>query len=611
MKYFTLSDSKIEIRHYRRRIIIISLLMLILVGLLMGRLAYLQIVEYRYYLAQSEQNLLSAAPIDPSRGLIYDRNNILLAGDIPVFSLEISTDNKNNVKKINALSHIVDLTQADIDSFYKQWSLDRRFNSVPLKVKLSDEDMAAFSVNQYRFPGIFVQAHLVRYYPFGPLLEPVLGYVGRITAQEFSHVDSTNYSASNFIGKEGIEKYDEAALHGVVGIKKIETSADGQVVNSHQSRPPISGETLYLTIDSRLQAAAQQALGDMPGAVVALDPRNGQVLALVSNPSFDPNLFVTGMSTKAYQLLQHDSSKPLYNRALQGEFPSGSTVKPYYAVGALANGVISPGYRLFDPGFFKLPGRPHIYHNWKRSGFGWVDVESAIIQSCDTFFFDLAIKLGISRIDTILHNFGFGELTHIDTNTELKGLVPSPEWKKQVHHIIWYPGDTVSMGVGQGYFLVTPIQLATALMRLVDYGGGYVPQLILKTENAKGIIKTMQPKLITPVINYPKKDFELVLQAMREVVSNPHGTAYQAGHTAKYTYGGKSGTVQVFSLKAGQSDKAHLLPKKLRDDSWFEAFAPAHNPSIVLVVFLENGGEGKASFTTRQILDSYFSNERI
>jgi penicillin-binding protein 2 len=607
MKRFTVQNPWDEIRQYQRRVIIITVLMILLVGALIVRLVYLQISQHHYYLTLSRQNLLSVSPIDPSRGLIYDRHGILLAGNIPVFSLEVIPDKIKNLKQtLRNLSKIIHLSDSDLQAFHKQLSQHRQFNSVPLKIKLSEKEMAVFALNQYQFPGFFIQAHMVRYYPFGPLMEPVLGYVGRINAEEFAKVDLANYSASNYIGKTGIEKYDETLLHGITGIQQIETSAEGNVIRSQQDRPAVAGQNIYLTIDSKLQAAAREALQDQAGAVVMIDPRNGDVLAFVSQPAFDPNQFVTGISNAAYQILQNNPERPLFNRVLQGEFPPGSTIKLFYALGGLGTGIISTESSFFCPGYFKLPNSTHIYHDWARKfGHGEVDVKRAIIESCDVFFFHLAEKTGIERMGNMLKKFGFGSPTGIDTSVERPGLVPSPEWKKHVHHQPWFPGDTVVMGIGQGYLLVTPIQLATAVMRLVNHGHGYQPHLLLKTESPSGKIAPEAPQK-SPLVNIPEEDWDLVLQAMRGVVEDPHGTGYHAGHTAKYTFGGKSGTAQVFGLKGNQTDKANKLPQKLRDHSWFIAFAPADHPTVVLTLFIEHGGEGHATYLARKILDSYF-----
>jgi len=606
MKRFTVQNPATEIRQYQGRVIVIACLIGILLAGLIARLVYLQVVQYRYYLTLSHQNLLTAAPIEPSRGLIYDRNGVLLAGNTPVFSLELIPDKVKNIKKtIQALSSIIHFSDADLQAFQKSFSPYRKYNPAALKVKLTEEERAIFALNQYRFPGVFIQAHLIRYYPYAALMAPVLGYVGRINAEELAKVDADNYSASNYIGKSGIEKFYENILHGKIGLQQLETSAAGDVLRSTENRPATAGQNLYLTIDARLQKIAADALKDTPGAVVMMDPHTGEILAFVSNPSFDPNLFVAGISNSAYHTLANDPNRPLFNRILQAEFPSGSTVKLFYALGMLGANVINPSYTVYDPGFFKLSHSEHVFHCWKRTGHGTVNVESAIIQSCDVYFWRASQLAGIERMDKILKTFGFGEAVGIDSTGERKGLVPSPEWKMRVHHQPWYPGDTVSVAIGQGYFLVTPLQLVTALMRLVDKGGGYQPHLLLKNESPAGQTVNTTPVPLKP-IQFPDADWNLVLKATREIVTDPRGTGYTAGHTAKYTYAGKSGTAQVFSLKGNQQDKANLLPKKLRDHSWFISFAPANNPQIVMVVFLEHSGEGPAAFVTRNILDNYF-----
>lgn len=608
MKRLTVHNPLEEIRQYKKRVIVIVVIMALLLMALISRLIYLQVNQHFYYLTLSKQNLLSIAPVDPSRGLIYDRNGVLLAGNIPVFSLELTPSKIHDVSQtVRALSQLIYLSPADLQEFDKQMGQQRFFNNVTIKVKLTEEEMAIFAVNQYRFPGVFIQAHMVRYYPYGPLLEPVLGYVGRINASELAKVDPANYSASNFIGKTGVEKYYESILHGTVGIQQVETSADGNVVRSNQSRPAIAGDNLYLSIDMKLQVAAEQGLQGQSGAVVAIDPRTGEILAMVSNPSFDPNQFVTGISNQVYTALQRDPKKPLYNRALQGEFPPGSTIKPLYALEGLMSGVVSPTFRLFCAGSFQLPGSSHIYHDWvHHRGHGWVTVETAVVQSCDVFFYHLAENAGITRMDEIMTKFGYGQLTGVDTTNERSGLVPSPAWKLRVHHDSWYPGDTVITGIGQGYLLITPLQLANAYMRIVDRGGGYQVHFLVRSVSPNGK-STAEP--ITPLkpIDLPPQDVDLVLRAMREVVSSPLGTGYMSGHTALYTYGGKSGTAQVFSLKGGTKDSAKLLPLKLRDHSWFVAFAPANNPTVVMAVFVENGGEGEAPYVARHILDMYFN----
>lgn len=608
-KRFTLKNPKQEIDQYKRRLAVVSIFVGVLLLVLVARLMYLQIVRYQLYSTLSQQNLLSVAPIDPSRGLIYDRNGVLLAGNMPVFSLEVSPSKVHNLKQtLAALNELIPLSPADLQAFYKQLGEGRQFGSIPLRVKLTDQEIATFAVNQYQFPGIFIQAHMVRYYPFGAVMEPVLGYVGRINAKELAQVNPANYSATNYYGKAGIEKYYETMLHGTVGIQQVETDVNGRIIRSNQSKPAIAGNNLYLSIDSKFEVAIAKILGNNAGAVIAIDPRNGQVLALVSTPGFDPNQFVTGISEKAYSALANDPSHPMYNRAINGQFAPGSTVKPFYALEGLQTGMIAPSTQFFDPGWYKLPDSEHVFHNWVRKGFGWVNVETAIIQSCDTFFYDLAYKMGVHKLGDVLTQFGFGQATHIDTYGESLGLVPTPMWKLRVHHQPWYPGDTVVTGIGQGYLLVTPLQLAHAVVTLVNHGQALQPTLLLKTETPQGAL-TQTQAIPQAVVNFSQHYYDLVLKAMREVVSDPRGTAYAAGLGAPYTFGGKSGTAQVFGLKGNETDNSNLLPLKLRDDSWFEAFAPAQNPTIVVVVFMEHGGEGHSVMLARQVLDAYFNQE--
>ncbi len=606
-KRLTIHNPQQEIKQFNHRMIVIVILIAILVMILLGRLFYLQVIQHEVFSTLSRQNLLNVAPIDPNRGLIYDRNGVLLAENVPVFSLEISPEHVTNLKQTVAdLSQVISLSPTDIQEFYKALHQQRHFtNTVPLKMQLTDNEVAQFSVNQYRFPGVSVQAHLLRYYPFGSVMAPILGYVGRINAAELAQVDPTNYSGSNYIGKVGVEKYYEPQLHGMVGIQQVETDAGGRVIRETKSTPATPGNNLYLTIDSKLQLAAQKALGDQNGSIVAIDPRNGEILAMVSNPSFDPNPFVKGISNDAYQALQKDPNKPLYNRALRGIFPPGSTVKPYLALEGLASGVINTAFKIFCPGYYQLPGSSHIYHDWRKQGHGTVNVETGIIQSCDVFFYTLSNRLGINRIDDIFNKFGFGQDTGIDTSNEIAGLVPSPAWKRRVHGEAWYPGDTLITSIGQGYLLVTPLQLAVGVSILADRGIHYKPHLLLKSQLPNGSFVMNKPITLPPV-QLPSEDWDIVLNAMHEVITDPRGTGYHAGHDAAYGYAGKSGTAQVFTIKNRATYKNNALPLALRDHSWFEAFAPVDKPQIAVAIIVEHNSEHEAAFLMRQVLDDYF-----
>lgn len=606
-KRLTIQNPEQEIKQFNHRMITIVILIVILVMILVGRLFYLQIIQHEMFSTLSRQNLLNVAPIDPNRGLIYDRNGVLLAENVPVFSLEISPEHVNNIKQTIAdLSQIVSISPTDIQEFYKALRQQRHFtNTVPLKMQLTENEVAQFSVNQYRFPGVSIHAHLLRYYPFGASMSHLLGYVGRINSAELAQVDQTNYSGSNYIGKMGVEKYYETQLHGVVGIQQVETDAGGRVIRETKSTPATPGNNLYLTIDSRLQLAIEKVLGNENGAVVAIDPRNGEILALVSNPGFDPNPFVKGINSNAYQALQKDPNKPLINRAIRGTYPPGSTIKPYMALAGLESGVVTPNFTIFDPGWYKLPGASHIYHDWKKGGHGRVSMENGIIQSCDVYFYTLANKLGINRMHDILAQFGFGLPTGIDTYSELPGVNPSPQWKLKAKDERWYPGDTINAGIGQGFVLFTPLQLAIATSILADRGVHYKPHLVLKSQAPDGEFTYTKPQIISSV-KLPASGWDLVLRAMHEVITDPRGTGYRAGLHALYSYAGKSGTAQTYSIKNYSGFKNKNLPTHLRDHSWFEAFAPVDNPHIALAIIVEHNSEHAASYMTREILDDYF-----
>lgn len=610
-KHFSyFKDPHREITLFNQRVLLLGILVLGLVGLLLMRLGWLQIFQHKMYVTMSDQNQLNLIPIEPVRGLIYDRNGVLLAENVPAFSLNIIPDRINRLETtIARLRKIVPITDDDIRQFRKALKQRRRSEAVPLRFRLNEDEVARFSVDQYRFPGVVIKAELLRRYPLGALMVPALGYVARINEKELSQIDPTNYSATNYIGKIGFEKYYEDKLHGTVGHEQVETDANGHIVRVLKRVLPKPGTHFYLTIDSRLQSAAQNALGTQRGAIVAIDPNNGEVLALVSNPTYDPNLFVKGISTKDFRALREDPDQPLYNRALRGQYPPGSTVKPFLALQALEVGATSTGFTIFDPGWYKLERSKHIYRdwNWRQGGHGWVKLESAIAQSCDTYFYTLATKLGIKQIDEVLGNFGFGKLTGIDVGEELPGLLPSPVWKKRKYGQGWYPGDTLITAIGQGFLLATPLQLAMAVSSLAMHGEGYQPHLLLKSQTSDiGLIKQKPVRLST--VSFRSGNWGVVLNAMHDVAHNKRGTAYHVMQGASYELAGKTGTAQVFSLKRNQKYNAKILPERLRDHSWFVAFAPYEKPRIALAIVVENTTD-HASEVARKVLDFYFLTE--
>ncbi len=604
----TIKNHMQELRLFNHRLIITLIVIFILSIFLILRLVYLQIYQHGLYTTLSQQNQLNILPIEPKRGLIYDRNGVLLAENKPVFSLEIIPQYVRNLKStIKNLSKIISLSPDDITAFYKLKKQTRHFQSIPLKINLSNDEVAKFSVNQYQFPGVSIQARLIRYYPLGQAMVQVIGYVARINAKELANADPSNYNASDYIGKVGIEKYYESILHGKTGYEKAEIDASGRILRIRNKIPATAGDNLYLTIDSGLQIAAEKALGSHPGAVVAIQPSTGQVLALVSNPSYDPNDFITGLSSNEFNKLQNAEDRPLYNRAIRGQYPIASTIKPFLGLEGLESNIITPDYVIRDPGFYMLHGSHHIYRDWMPGGHGYVNLTKAIIESCDTFFYNLSNLLGIRRIDYILKQFGFGSHTGIDMSEELPGLVASPKWKQARMGQRWYAGDTLNAGIGQGYMLTTPLQLANATAALAERGHHYKPFLVSSLKQPNGSIITV-PSTPLPDIKLHKFTWFVVLNAMRGVVDRKDGTGFRFGRNAPYEVAAKTGTAQVYSLKQNQPNIQQDVPLKLRDHSLFIAFAPFNNPKIAIAVIVEHSK--LAPLVAREVLDYYLLQDK-
>lgn len=591
---------------FQKRLLIAIFIVCVASLLLVSRLVYLQIFQYSHYTTLSTSNDIDLHPIPPRRGLIFDRNGLLLATNRPAFNLVITPDKVDDIDQmITRIKNIIPLSDSDIALFKIQMDQHLRFDQVPLKLKLTPEEVAKFSINRYLFPGVEVKAQLIRQYPLYNAFAHVIGYVGRINSQDLANVDPTNYAGTNFIGKVGIEKYYESQLHGTVGYEKVETNASGQTVRTISKMAAIKGEDLYLTIDTALQIAAEQALGNDRGAVVAIQPSTGQILALVSQPSYDPNLFVEGINDQNFQTLQNDQSFPLYNRALRGLFAPGSIIKPFIAIEGLDEKATTPSFELFDPGWYKVPGTEHLFHDWKLDGHGWVNITKAIIESCDTYFFDLAHKLGIKNIDLILQQFGFGQLTGIDMGEELPGNVPTPEWKLVHRGTAWYPGDTVQVGIGQGFLQITPLQLAVATATLANRGKHFKPYLLYQTSAPDGSITKQDPSEEDPVILQNPKNWETVINAMTKVISE--GTGYRFGQS-KYSVAAKTGTAQLFSVKHDENNPNKVIPIRLRNNSTFIAFAPVDHPKIAIAVIDQNNTT--APEIARKVLDQYLIKER-
>jgi penicillin-binding protein 2 len=610
-KRVTLKDPQREINLFVRRLVLAAIFVLACSAVLIGRLFYLQIAQHDLYTTLSLQNQFELIPIEPNRGLIYDRNGVLIAENIPIFSLDLIPNHIKNVNAIiTSLQGIINITPEDIRAFRKAIGQHRPFELIPLKMKLTEEEVAKFYLNQYRFPGATISARLLRNYPFGDTLSSVLGYVGRISDQDLKTIDTTNYSASNYIGKTGAEKTFESELHGTVGYQQVEMDASGHIVRTLKRIAPTSGDNLYLSIDSSLQIAAEQALGDNDGTVIAIQPRTGEVLAMVSKPSYDPNPFVRGITVDEFKALQTNPDRPLYNRAIRGQFPIGSTIKPYMALEGLASGAIDTNYTISDPGWFKLPNSAHIYHDWVKHGHGRVNVLKAIIVSCDTFFYGVAVKVGIDGIDKILDDFGFGEKTGVDPSEEMPGLVPSPAWKRKKFGVPWFPGDTVVAGIGQGYILATPLQMVQGVATIANRGNHYKLTLLHQVEKPDNTVLLQQPAPGYPVVFPNQQIWDTVINGMIGVIKSidPSGTGgHVFGRDAPYSVAAKTGTVQVFRSGGDKIDQS-TLPKKLRNHSMFIAFAPVENPQIAIAVMVEHGTN--AGVVARKVMDFYLLTDK-
>lgn len=600
----TFKNTHQEHKLFKRRAIAILISISFLSIMLLGRLIYLQVLQHKLYTTLARQNQLGLVPIEPNRGLIYDRNGVLLAENKPIFNLVITPDLVKNIDgTIQQLSSFIKIDAEDLKQFNRQRHLHHRFEPVPIRLKLNEEEVAKFSLERYHFPGVAIQAQMIRYYPQGTSFVAVVGYMGRINEKELQNVDPVNYSASNFIGKTGVEKYYEAQLHGTVGYQQVETNVHGQIIRVLKQTRPIAGRGITLTIDSSLQKLAQQALGSQKGAIVALDPRNGEVLAFVSNPSFDPNLFVSGIRQHDYEILQNEPGTPLFNRALRGAYHPGSTIKPFISTGALLENVVTPTFSIHDTGEFQINGKGRVYHNFRRHAYGDVNLLKALTVSSDIYFYNLSLRMGIHRIYASLKRFGFGSPTNIDLPDESSGILPNPQWKEKSYDTPWYGGDTLNCGIGQGFLLVTPIQLAFAVSALAEWGERWKPHVVLSWRKSDGAVEFIKPQRLES-INLPQDILSFIRTAMQHVVNAPGGTAERFFPGVPYTLAGKTGTAQVYSLKNDERYDTKTVAAKLRDNSLFIAFAPVEKPSIALAIVIQNSVTPSPQIA-RKLLDYY------
>lgn len=591
-----------------------------MVIVLLSKLAHLQIFSYGYYNTKSNNNRIEIIPIPPNRGIIYDRNGVALATNNTIYQLNIIPDKIRNLnEQLEQLKSIVNLTDEDIENFQKERLNYKSHRAVPLKYNLTQEEIAHFVVNQHLYPYVNITGTQHRYYPYGSALTHVLGYVSKINGQDKIRLEEQNkiteYVGTNNIGKIGIERFYEDLLHGQPGYEEVEVNNRGRIVRLLNHHDPEAGEDVYLTIDLKLQLYIQKLLEGRRAAVVALDPNNGEVLALVSSPSYDPNLFVDGISSTKYKELLNDPKKPLFNRTMLGSYPPASTVKPFLAVSALSEGVITPKTVVYDPGYWQLPGTTKRFRDWMRWGHGKVDTTKSIEESVDTFYYQVAYDLGIDRINYWMKKFGFGERSGIDLspNEETRAVLPNRDWKKSRYKQSWLQGDTIPVGIGQGYWTATPLQMAKALTILVNEGVVYTPHLLLKKKS--DVLDTALPKQNKPLpiedsslVNLiSKNNWQIAKQGMYRVMFGSRGTARKVYADAQYKAAGKSGTAQVYGLKNDEIYNADSIPEHLRDHALFIAYAPFDKPKIVLAIVLENGGGGSTNggAVAKHILDYY------
>ncbi len=603
------TDHSFQARLFRRRAVVAAVLCLLLILALLGRLAWLQVVEYSHFADLSENNRIRLMALPPNRGLIYDRNGVVLAENRPTFHLEITPEQVDDIDKLlEELGKIVELREQDIKQFKRDLRNNRPFESISLRSRLNDDEVARLAVNRHRFPGMDISARLSRYYPQKHLTAHVVGYVGRINEKELKTIDVGNYRGTSYIGKTGLEKYYETVLHGQTGQQNVEVNAEGRVLKVLDKTPPTPGEDLVLGLDIELQQVAEQALGDLAGAIVAMDVKTGDVLVYLSKPSFDPNLFVHGISVKKYHELQHGVDKPLFNRALYGQYPPGSTYKPFTALAGLETRVMRAKEDVLCTGYYQLPNdEDHKYRDWKKDGHGHINVTDAIEQSCDVYFYELSYRLGIDRMHAFLSRFGFGQKTGIDLYGERSGLLPSREWKKRVHGKIWYPGETLIAGIGQGYMLTTPLQLAMATTALANRGALVSPRLVTELRSVDGETLEAMPVRRRDIKLKQSYNWDIIRRAMRKVVHGPLGTARATGWKIKFKMAGKTGTAQVFSIGQDEEYDAETVKRKLRDHALFIGFAPYKNPRIAVAVIGENGEHGSAAAPiAAAIMQRYF-----
>jgi penicillin-binding protein 2 len=618
-----IKDHHAEQRLFEQRAFIAAVVMLVALGSVIVRLVWLQVVRYDYFADLSQGNRIKIEPIPPNRGLILDRNGLPLATNAPSYQLELTREQVTDIDgTLSGLASLGLLDNADIPAVTKDIRSRRIFEAVPVKLQLTEEELARFAARRHLFPGVEIRPRLTRYYPLGPSSVHAIGYVGAISEDDEKRLDLAEYAGTTLTGKSGVEKAYEKELHGRAGVQQLLVNAQGRSVDrigeesvTLERREPVAGNDLFLTIDQRVQQAAEELLREQRAAAVAIDPTNGDVIAFISTPAFDPNLFARGLTRPQYLALTQDPKRPMYDRALRGVYPPGSTVKPLMALAALEAGVVTPHDTRYCRGIWSSPGYGRARRDWKPAGHGTVDMQKAIATSCDPYFYDIARLMGIDRMAGFLAQFGLGKTTGIDIEGERNGILPSTEWKKRAYKRpefqVWFPGDTISVGVGQGQMQVTPLQLAHSIATLAARGKRYEPRLVRAIRNVEtGVVRELPPVPLPVAKTSDPAAWDVAINGMFDVVNASYGTARSYLAPAPlYKMAGKSGTAQVFTVAITERmRKAAELEEHLRDHALFVAFAPADAPRIAVAVIVENAPGGGSAFAgpiARRILDTY------
>lgn len=630
-KRISIKNHTAEANLFARRAFISFIGILIMLLILFSNIYSLEVNSYDKYQTKSNSNRIKLLPVAPNRGLIFDRNGVLLAENKPIYSLEVIPEDVKNMKeKLTEVSQLLEISIEKQEKVLKSIRSKRRFKPVEIHSRLSDQQVATFSVNQHKFPGFFIDARLKRYYPFGDLTTHSIGYVARINQRDNIKLEdqgkADNYAATRNIGKLGLEKYYEDLLHGTIGHQEVEINNQGRIIRTLSYAPPVPGKDITLSLDIELQMVAKRALSGKRGSIVIMDPRNGEILAMYSNPSYDGNLFVHGISSKNYNKLRNSKDLPFINRSTQGLFPPASTIKPLIALTGLEEKMITPEYEIFDPGFYQLKGVKTKRRDWKKWGHGKVNLTKSLEESCNVYYYDLAFRLGITRISNMMEKFGFGEYSGLDIHEERNGTMPSVEWKRAKYNQQWYTGETLSVGIGQSYWTVTPIQLVNAITILVNKGEVKIPHLLKSTtettntiiDNKNSISAVTKDVLYEdkpPIIIQDPKNWDLVLDALHNTVQKFGATGYNAFKGSTYDAAGKTGSAQVANIKQDEKYDAETTQENQRDNAMFISFAPYESPEIVVAVAIENvakgGGASNAAPVARQMMDQYFGDRVI